>query len=130
MSDSTRASSYPVVWDKPPFIKQAWLRWSIIIGGGLYIIAALASMDINIQRVIEGIPRGQRFIESFFPPNFADNRGVVWEGILESIWMAIISTVAGIALSVPIGLGAARNLAPLWVYMGCRFIIAGSRTFP
>ncbi len=130
MNDSSGASSYPVVWDKPPFIKRTWLRWSIVICGGIYIIAALASMDINIQRVIEGIPRGQRFIESFFPPSFADNRGVVWEGILESIWMAIISTVAGIALSVPIGLGAARNLAPLWVYMSCRFIIAGSRTFP
>ena len=66
MSDSLRASSYPVVWDKPPFIKRAWLRWSIIIGGGLYIIAALASMDINIQRVIEGIPRGQDLLNLFF----------------------------------------------------------------
>ena len=44
--------------------------------------------------------------------------------------MAIISTVAGIALSIPIGLGAARNLAPFWVYITCRSIIAGSRTFP
>ena len=67
MSDLSGASTYPVVWDKPPFIKRTWLRWSIIIGGGLYLIAALASMDINVQRVLEGIPRGQRFIESFFP---------------------------------------------------------------
>ena len=106
MNIDQNASAYPTVWDKPPFIKRSWLRWSIIIGGTLYIIAALASMNIDVQRVLEGIPRGQRFIESFFPPNFSDNRGVVWEGILESIWMAIISTVA------------------------CRFIIAGSRTFP
>ena len=63
-----------------------------------------------------GLPRGERFLEAFFPPNFADNRGVVWDGIQESIWMAVIATVAGIALSVPIGLGAARNLAPKWVY--------------
>ena len=121
---------YPNSWKKPPFIQRSWLRWSLIIGSIIYLIAALSSMDINIQRVLEGIPRGQRFIESFFPPNFSDNRGVVWEGILESIWMAIISTVVGVALSIPIGLGAARNLAPLWVYMTCRFIIAGSRTFP
>ena len=108
---------YPKSWKKPPFIQRSWLRWSIIIGSIIYLIAALSSMDINIQRVLEGITRGQRFIESFFPPNFSDNRGVVWEGILESIWMAIISTVVGGALSIPIGLGAARNLAPLWVYM-------------
>ena len=54
----------------------------------------------------------------------------MWEGILESIWMAIISTVVGIAISVPVGLGAAKNLAPAWVYLACRSIIAGSRTFP
>ena len=130
MMNNVSETLYPNNWKKPPFIKRSWLRWSIIIGSILYLIAALLSMDINIQRVLEGLPRGQRFIESFFPPNFSDNRGVVWEGILESIWMAIISTVVGVALSIPIGLGAARNLAPLWVYMTCRFIIAGSRTFP
>ena len=102
MNNLSGATAYPTVWDKPPFIKKTWLRWSIILGGGSYLIAALASMNIDVQRVLEGIPRGQRFIESFFPPNFADNRGVVWEGILESIWMAIISTVAGIALSVSV----------------------------
>ena len=122
--------NYPTVWDKPPFISNNLLRWGLILGAIIYLIAALASMEINPQRLMEGIPRGQRFIASFFPPNFADNRGVVWDGILESIWMAIISTVAGIALSIPIGLGAAKNLAPFWVYIACRSIIAGSRTFP
>ena len=130
MGKPENISTYPEIWNKPPFITNSTLRWGIIIGAVIYLIAALASMDINPQRIVEGIPRGQRFIASFFPPNFADNRGVVWDGILESIWMAIISTVVGIALSVPIGLGAARNLAPFWVYITCRSIIAGSRTFP
>ena len=82
---------YPTGWDKPPFISNSLLRWGIILGAIIYLIAAIASMEINPQRLMEGIPRGQRFIASFFPPNFADNRGVVWDGILESIWMAIIS---------------------------------------
>ena len=42
--------------------------------------------------------------------------------------MAITSTVAGIFLSVPIGLGAARNISILPVYMICRTIIVLSRT--
>ncbi len=73
---------YPTVWDKPPFISNSLLRWGIILGAIIYLIAAIASMEINPQRLMEGIPRGQRFIASFFPPNFADNRGVVWDGIL------------------------------------------------
>jgi phosphonate transport system permease protein len=100
------------------------------VGAAVYFATAFGTMDVNWERVSEGIPRGQRFLDAFFPPNFADNRGVVWDGIKESIWMAIIATVAGIALSIPVGLGAARNLAPRWVYMSCRSIIAGSRTFP
>ncbi len=128
MSDA--AANYPSSWKKPPMIRNPMLRWGIITGSAVYLAIALGTMDVNWIRAWEGLPRGQRFLEAFFPPNFADNRGVVWDGILESIWMAIISTVAGIALSVPIGLGAARNLAPRWVYLFNRAIIAGSRTFP
>ena len=130
MNEYSLSKGYPTYWKKPPFIKDYKIRWAIFIGTFIYLVAAFASMEIDINRIMEGIPRGRRFFDSFFPPNFADHRGVVWEGILESVWMAIISTVAGIALSVPIGLGAARNLAPAWVYLSCRGIIALSRTFP
>ena len=44
--------------------------------------------------------------------------------------MTITSTVVGVAISIPIGLGAARNLAPLPVYLFCRAIVAIARTFP
>ena len=109
MSTSSQTVSYPSSWQKPPFIENPLLRWGLIVGAVIYLTAALGTMEIDIDRVMEGLPRGKRFLDAFFPPNFADNRGVMWEGILESIWMAIISTVAGIALSIPIGLGAARN---------------------
>jgi phosphonate transport system permease protein len=41
--------------------------------------------------------------------------------------MTVTATVAGILVSVPIGIGAARNLAPLPIYLVCRGIIALSR---
>ena len=44
--------------------------------------------------------------------------------------MAIISTVAGDSVVDPNRSEAARNLAPRWVYLINRAIIAGSRTFP
>ena len=87
-------------------------------------------MEVNWTRVAEGIPRGVDMISKFFPPDLSDSRGVILDGILESIWMAVISTIGGVLLSIPIGLGAARNLAPKWVYLFCRSIIAVSRTFP
>jgi phosphonate transport system permease protein len=127
---SVADQTYSTVWRKPPFIRSPLLRWSIYIGAAIYLALAFGTMDVNWTRAAEGLPRGQRFLTAFFPPNFSDHLGVMWDGIFESIWMAIISTIVGIALSIPIGLGAARNLAPKWVYLGSRAIIGGSRTFP
>ncbi len=123
-------SNYSDTWKKPPFIVNPVLRWLIYVGSLVYFALAIGTMEINWTRVAEGLPRGLTLLSKFFPPNLADSRGVIVDGILESIWMAIISTIGGIILSVPIGLGAARNLSPKWVYLFCRSIIGVSRTFP
>ena len=127
---SEASTHYARTWKKPHFIKSSLLRYSIYLGTITYFFLAVYTMDVNWTRVAEGIPRGMEMIGKFFPPDLSDSRGVILDGILESIWMAIISTIGGILLSVPIGLGAARNLAPTWIYLFCRSIIAVSRTFP
>ena len=69
MSSST--TSFPDVWKKPAFIRNPLLRWSLIIGAALYFAAAFGTMDINWTRAWEGIPRGGKFIASFFPAFFS-----------------------------------------------------------
>jgi len=54
------------IWKRPPFIKRAWLRWSLTIGGSLFLLVAIGTMDVNWQRVAAGVPRAERFISSFF----------------------------------------------------------------
>src|SRR3546814_18977205 len=49
--------------------------------------------------------------------------------MLESIWMTVSATAAGIAISIPLALGAARNIAPRPIYYACRSVVALSRTF-
>ncbi len=121
---------YPSSWKKPPLISNALLRRGLWLGLAIYLALALGTMEINWGRVAEGLPRGQKFVAAFFPPDFISRWDSIVDGILESIWMTVIATVAGIGLSVPVGLGAARNLAPTPVYLVCRAIIALSRTFP
>ena len=128
MSDLSQA--YPRSWKKPPLIANPWLRRGLWLGAAVYLALALGTMEVNWVRVMEGLPRGAAFLGAFFPPDFVTRWDSILDGILESIWMTVIATVAGIALSVPVGLGAARNLAPLPVYLVCRGIVAVSRTFP
>ncbi len=117
-------------WHKQPFIRNPRLRWAIWLGVAVYLAFALGTLDINWSRLAEGIPRGQRFIMSFFPPDFVSRWREILDGIVESLWMTVTSTVIGIAISIPVGLGAARNLSPRIVYLCCRAIVALSRTFP
>ena len=116
-------------WKKPPLIKRAWLRWALGFGAVLYLALALGTTDVNWNRVWEGLPRGARFFAAFFPPNFAGRWNDINEGILESLWITVASTVIGIGISIPVGVGAAKNIAPAPVYYFCRGVLAVSRSF-
>ena len=117
-------------WKRQPFIKRRLLRWGLVTGGALFLAVSIGTMEINWTRVAAGVPRAERFISSFFPPDFISKSDDIWGGILESLWMTVVSTVIGIILSIPVGLGAARNLSPRPVYLVSRGILAVSRTFP
>jgi len=114
-------------WKKPPSIKRPWLRYGLLAGALIYLWFSLNSYDVNWQRVYDGLDRGWAFVKAFANPDFTTRWTDIREGMLESIIMTITSTVVGIAISVPIALGAASNLAPLPVYLLCRGIIAVSR---
>jgi len=117
-------------WRPPPLIANAWLRLAIYCGAALYLALALGTLEVNWARVAEGLVRGWAFVAAFGEPDFTSRWGEISEGMVESLTMTVVSTVLGVALSLPVGLGAARNLAPLPVYLACRGIIAASRSFP
>jgi len=121
--------TFPTTWSRPPFIKRSWLRWTLYLGALLYMTLAVSSVEVNWVRVWEGLDRGLRFIQGFLLPDFTSRWEDILIGMEESLTMAVASTVVGVAISVPIGIGAARNIAPLPVYAVCRAIIALSRSF-
>jgi phosphonate transport system permease protein len=123
------ARAQPRRWSRPPLIRNPWLRWSLYLGGLIYLIAAHSTLDVNWTRVSEGLAQGLRFLEGFLVPDFTTRARDIWRGMEESLTMTVTSTVVGCLISVPIGLGAARNIAPLPVYAVCRAIIAASRAF-
>lgn len=114
-------------WKKPPFISSTVLRWTLIIGAIVYLILAIGSIEVNWARVYRGLERGWQFIVAFAHPDFVSRAGEIKVGMIESIVMALASTVVGIAISIPVGLGAARNISILPVYLICRSLVAISR---
>ena len=116
-------------WKPLPFVRDARLRWAINLGVLTYIVLAWLSVDVNWGRVAQGWERGVNFIASFARPDFVSRTGEIVTGLQESLTMTFAATVIGVALAIPVGLGAARNISPLPVYLFCRTLIALSRTF-
>ncbi|MFZ0065261.1 MAG: phosphonate ABC transporter, permease protein PhnE [Pseudolabrys sp.] len=123
------AATAPRQWKKPPLIRSAWLRWALVVAAVVYLALVFQTTPINWTRVWDGLPRGAAFLKAFFPPDFVSRWDEIAEGIAESLWMTVVSTVVGIALSIPVGIGAAKNIAPAPVYYFCRAVLAVSRSF-
>ncbi len=128
-ADAVTNTDYPTQWRRPPtLVKDTKLRYALIIGAIVYLILAIGTVEVNWARVVEGLDRGWRFIKGFLQPDFTTRWSDIKTGMIESLTMALTSTVAGVLISIPIGIGAARNLVPPFVYRICRAIIAVSRS--
>ena len=124
----TAAAVRPRQWRRPPFIANPRVRWALYIGAALYLVVGIGSLEVNWARAIQGLERGWVFVLGFLNPNFTSRWDEIVIGFQESLTMTITSTALGVALSIPVAVGAARNLAPTWVYLTCRSFIALSRT--
>ncbi len=124
----TALSTHPRQWRRPAFITNPVTRWSLYLGGLVYLALALASLEINWIRMSQGLERGWAFVLGFLQPDFTSRWGDIVTGFQESLTMTVTATALGVALSIPVAVGAARNLAPTWIYVVCRAFIALSRT--
>ena len=101
--------------------------WLVLLA---YCAWAAAQLDFTWNRFVAGLANLERFLTRMFPPDFGGDK---WEmivtGLTESLEIAVIATVIGIAISLPIGLMSARNLSPLWISWPARMLIALCRSF-
>ena len=125
---STATDRIKPVWRPKPSIRNPLLRYGLVIGTIGYLYLAFATIDVNWGRVVQGMERAQFLFAGFLRPDFVSRWQFIQSGILESITMTIVATVLGVALSIPFAFGAARNIAPLPVYLFCRAVIAVSRS--
>ena len=108
-------------------------RWStiaivavlaVLAGNGLY------RMQFSMERLLRGPENLWNFFHDAIPPA-TDRVPALASAMLETIEMAIIGTVIGIVLSVPVALLAAANTSP-WppVAVAVRFVLTTLRAIP
>ncbi|MEC5161225.1 phosphonate ABC transporter, permease protein PhnE [Janthinobacterium sp. CG_S6] len=93
----------------------------------LYAVYAATQLGFSWERFANGLGGGGKFLARMFPPDLSKT-DVLWTGIAESLQIAVLASLIGILLSLPIGLMGARNLMPPWLSWSARAVVSVCRS--
>ncbi|MBK6980647.1 MAG: phosphonate ABC transporter, permease protein PhnE [Betaproteobacteria bacterium] len=122
------SAAHPSAWRPPPFFGTRGRQNLVLLAAIAYLVWSVSTLDIDAKRALAGFGRAADLFIRMIPPDFGR-----WElllrGMTESLQMAFAATLAGVVLSIPLGIAAAKNLAPRPVYLAARGLIVVGRTF-
>ena len=122
----------PTAIPAPPAKSMASWALDILVWGGIAIVLIYSIGDVdlgNLSRLVTNAESVQRFASELLRPDFAN-----WELFVEQMWLtiqiALWGTFLAVFLAVPLGLAAARNIAPVWVVTPVRWVMNLLRSIP
>lgn len=116
----------------PPtrFTRPTPLAFALYVAAGALVLWSLQTSDISLSRFIDGLPQMARLLGEMMPPA-TDRLDSVVKTLLDTFRMAIVGTLFGVILSLPLAICAARGLSPgRPVYYAARAMITFFRTVP
>lgn len=117
---------------KPPSKSMAAWALDLLIWGGVaaLLIYSFKPVDLgNVTRLVTNSGNVQTFARDLLRPDFTDWRLFVqfmWQTIQIALW----GTFIAVFLAVPLGLAAARNIAPIWIVTPVRWVMNLLRSIP
>lgn len=109
----------------------AWALDLLIWGGvAALLIYSIDAVDLgNLPRLLTGAANIETIGEGLLRPDFTNWRLFV-DKMWETIQIALWGTFLAVVLAVPMGLAAARNIAPFWVVQPIRWLMNLLRSVP
>ncbi len=116
----------------PPgrFARPGPLAFALTVAAVAFVIVSFGQVGLSPERLATGLPRVGDLIGRMMPPDLSriDRVGGY---LLETFQMAVVGTVIGIVVSLPLAVLAARGLTPHpAVYVAARGLISLFRTVP
>ena len=117
---------------RPPSKSMAsWLLDLLIWGGiAVVLIYSIDAVDLaNLSQLVTNSSQIQNFAAELLRPDFTNWRLFVaqmWQTIQIALW----GTFLAVFLGIPLGLAAARNIAPVWVVTPVRWLMNLLRSIP
>ncbi|MGI9169947.1 MAG: phosphonate ABC transporter, permease protein PhnE [Caulobacteraceae bacterium] len=117
---------------RPPARALGERAFDIFVWGGLAVLLVSGFRGAEIGKIGElfgGSANMRQLGAEFIRPNFTD-----WRLYLANMWftlqMALWGTALAMLIATPLGLAAARNLAPAWVQQPARRLLDVLRSIP
>lgn len=115
-------------WRRPTAFRRREVKWATYLGLVAFFLWSALGVGADPSRVLRGIGSGLTLLGDFFPPETTPRQAQrIVAKMTESVAMAMVSTVTGIAISVPVAFMAAENLSPKPLYYLNRGFISLSR---
>ena len=128
MATGSGASADRRTWRRPTAFRSRYTKWAVYGAVLALVVWSVASLRITPGRFLAGLGYGYELIGSMLPPETgSESVARLVDRMIETIAMAMIATVAGIVISLPVAFGAAGNLSPRPTYYLSRGIISVSR---
>lgn len=93
----------------------------------VYAVYAAGQLDFSPERFRTGLGHAATLLGRMFPPKI-QQPDALWQGLAESLEIAVLASVLGILVALPVGLLGARNLMPSWATWPARTIVALCRS--
>jgi len=129
---SSAPTANPAAVPAPPKRSFGDVAFDFLLWGGiaLLLIVSFGPVEmVNLPRLVTNSERIQAFVADFLKPDFTN-----WKLYLSQMWltiqMALWGTFLAVVLAVPLGLMAARNIAPWWVVQPVRRLLDLLRSIP
>lgn len=94
-------------------------RWTGSLAIAAVFIWSAWSTEVSLGRLVEGAPFMLDFIRRMLPPD-PSVIGQALRGALQTLEIAVVGTIIGAVLALPVAFAAARNTSPAWVFYWTR----------
>jgi phosphonate transport system permease protein len=131
LTDARPPASASAIPAPPAKSVMSWLLDLVVWGGiAAVLIYSIDAVDLgNLSQLVTNSDQIQNFARELLRPDFSEWRlfiAKMWETIQIALW----GTFLAVFLGVPLGLAAARNIAPIWVVTPVRWVMNLLRSVP
>jgi phosphonate transport system permease protein len=115
----------------PRYGRDRAVRFAVGGAAAVLLVASFVRLDIDPAALVTSVPDLLAVAGRTFPPDLTTLGPALWEALLQTLAIGLSATGIGVLLSLPLGLLAARNVAPHpLAYGAARTVILVVRAIP